>query len=362
MVNDVRIERKNIARAKLNAVIKNPYFSFLILGIALVLIQILQMAGVVKVSFANAIGGAMIYSIVGLGFSILLGYSGLASLGTAGFVGFGAYLTGYFLKEIGIPYTFIFIITLAVSIIIGLLVGFISLRIEGMYLAIITLALSELLVTLFKNLEFTGQSSGMSIGGTLTLFKFTALGFDGIKVQMKFVYFIIVAALILIIILTYNIIRSPIGRAMLTMKNSESAAKAMGVNVLKYRILAFVIATAYAFIGGFLYMGYYRNSNPNTWSLALSLNILAAVIVGGSKSIWGIMSGTVVIFSLKALVLDNIPLFVQYPDLNLIFNGLLIILIIMFYPGGLARLAVDVKIKTKKIIRKIKEIKYGKGI
>lgn len=362
MVNDIRIERKNIIKARYQAIVKNPYFGFIILAIALVILQVLQMLGIGKVSMVNAIGGAMIYSIVGLGFSILLGYAGLASLGTAGFIGLGAYITGYFLKEVGIPYTFIFIITVLVSIIIGILVGFISLRIEGIYLGIITLALSELLVSLFKNLEITGQTSGMTIGAKLVLFKFTALGFEGIKIPMQYVYFIIVGVLLVLIFVTYNIIKSPIGRAMLAMKNSDSAAKAMGVNVLKYRILAFVIATAYAFIGGFLYMGYYRNSNPYTWSLALSLNILAAVIVGGGKSIWGVMSGTVVIFSLKTLVLDNIPLFVKYPDLSLLVNGILIIVIIMFYPGGLARLAIDVKSKVKKLNRKMREKKYGPGI
>lgn len=134
----------------------------------------------------------------------------------------------------------------------------------------------------------------------------------------------------------------------------------MGVGLLKYRILAFVIATIYAIIGGMLYMMYYRSSIPDTWSLALSLNILAAVIVGGSKSIWGVLIGVFLIFGLDTMVLKDIPFFVTYPNTTLIFSGALIILIVMFYPGGIIKLLVNTKYRIQKMIQSRKEYLYGK--
>ena len=122
----------------------HPYFGFAIIVALMFLVQLLRLMGV------NAFGSTMIFTIVALGFSILLGYGGLASLGTAGFVGLGAYALVYFTNTTPLPILLTVIIIVLAAIILGTIVGFISLRIEGMYLAIITLGLSEILNELFK--------------------------------------------------------------------------------------------------------------------------------------------------------------------------------------------------------------------
>lgn len=356
-------EKKTLQRQKIKQFTSHPYFAFVILAAVLITIQMLSLGGILPTSFSRAVGNTIIYAMIGLGFALLLGYAGLASLGTAGFVGLGTYVTGYFLQTLGVPYLLALVVALFFAITLGIIVGFISLRIEGMYLAIITLGLSEILVELFKNLSsITNGEAGYTLRfGLPSLFTFFGLS-NGIMLRREAVFVVLVIFLIALMILTINIINSPTGRAMLAMKNSDSAAQSMGISLLKYRLLAFVLATSYAVVGGFLYISYVGYSRPGLWSLALSLNILAAVIVGGAKNIWGILAGTLVIFGVDSLVFQNVDFLRANPGIALAFNGVLIIVIVMFYPGGLTRLFYDIKAFIHKLIQKRKEYKYGKDI
>ena len=325
----------------------SQYTQFILVGLFFVVLQMLGTAGFLEVSLMRGIGGLMLNAIVALGFYLLLGFAGLASLGTAGFVGLGAYLTGYLLKNTEIPMLVILLICIVVAVVLGVIVGFISLRVEGMYLAIITLGLSEILVQLFVNLQdITGGVNGLSI---LKPYLF------GIKVEREVAFYMIAAVFVLLLIFSKNITNSPTGRAMLTMKNSESAAQSMGVSILRYRLLAFVVATVFAMIAGFLYIIYYRFTIPTSWSLAFSLNILAVVVIGGTKSIWGLLAGAFMIFGLNDIVLMNIPFFVSNPSLIVMFNGALMVVVVMFYPGGLSQLFLEIKYKIK--LRKMKGAK-----
>lgn len=357
MLNEYRDNLKKVRRDKLKRFISNPLFGFVVLSLILIGVQLLFMYtdDIISLTVSKAIAQTLIYTIVGMGFSILLGYAGLASLGTAGFIGLGSYIAGNMLKLIPVPLPYLLVIAavVIVGIILGGVVGFISLRIEGMYLAIITLGLSEILLELFKTPNpFTGGASGLKSVPWVKLGMFY-------EMNREKMYFLILAVLFIMIVLTINIINSPTGRAMLAMKNSQSAAQAMGISILKYRLLAFIIATIYAMIGGALYVTYLRASNTSSWTLALSLNVLAAVIIGGSRSIWGVIMGSFVIFGLDLAVLKNIDFFNKYPGSSAIFSGILIVLIVMFYPGGLIRLFTDLKIKIKTWVHKWKVFRYG---
>lgn len=341
-----------------NTVVKHPYFGFIIASVLLLLGLILYSAGMpgFGISTIRAIGQTVIYFIVALGFTLLLGYSGLSSLGTAGFVGLGTYVFGHFSNKLNVPPLISLLISVVFAIVLGTVVGIISLRIEGLYLAIITLGLSEILNEIFKNADsITNGVNGLGIRRP------KLLGFLTISTELAYV--LLVVAMLFAMIFTINLIKSPTGRALLSMKNSQSAAQSMGINILKYRLLAFVLTTIFAVIGGGLYMMFYRFSITDTWNLSLSLNILAAVIVGGAKSIWGVFLGTFVIFGLDLAVLKKIQFFNDYPNASLIFNGALIIIIVMFYPGGLIRMLYDLREFTKKTYIKVKQIirrdRYG---
>lgn len=328
-------------KIKSNQTVKHPLFSFVILIVVLAAVQLLFMFtdGIISLTVSKAIAQTLIYSIVGIGFSILLGYAGLASLGTAGFMGLGSYIAGNLLIGYDMPFTVTLLIVAVVAIALGGIVGFISLRIEGMYLAIITLGLSEILLELFKTQNtFTGGAAGLRKVPFAKLANF-------IQLNRETSFFLILGVLFIMIVITINIINSPTGRAMLAMKNSSSAAQAMGISILKYRLLAFIMATVYAMIGGALFVAYNKASDPTSWTLALSLNILAAVVIGGSRSIWGVLLGTFIIFGLDLAVLKNIAFFNNYPGSSMIFSGVLIVIIVMFYPGGIMGLFNNISAK-----------------
>ncbi len=353
-----QFEKRSKRKQKFQTLIHHPYFGFIIIVFLMFFVQLIRLLGVdVSVSILRAFGSTMIFTIVALGFSILLGYGRLASLGTAGFVGLGAYILVYFTNTFPISIFLTVLIVIVGAIVLGTIVGFISLRIEGMYLAIITLGLSEILNEVFKRAtNITGGTTGVNIGGII-LFK------DVISINHNVVFIIISIILFIIMVLTLNIMKSPTGRALLAMRNSSSVAQAMGVSIFKYRLLAFIVTTVYAMLAGVLYMTYWSFTIPSTWSLGFSLNILVAVVVGGSQSIYGIILGTFMIFGLDLSVFKQIDFFVANPGITIVMNGILIIIVVMFYPGGLIKLVNVFGIKLKKIflnwIKKWKEFKYG---
>lgn len=330
--------------------IKNPFVQFGALAFALILILVLSKVGIIPPATVDGIATVLIYAVSTIGFCLLLGYSGLASLGTAGFIGVGVLLTQYGLAEWGITGFPTLIIVGVVAIVIGVVVGFVSLRIEGIYLAILTLCIGEVLARLLKALE----------GSTIKIDKISFFGID--QVGPEAVYVIIVVVLVGLLIFTANIVKSPTGRAMQAMKSSTSAAQAMGISLMKYRLLAFVIATLFASVSGFLYMLFMKNivfSSTTLITLSTSLNILGAVIIGGAKSLRGTLFGTFFVFGLQTLVLKDIAFFQQNPAISILFTGILMIVIVMFFPGGFAEILLRIRMAIFKLIQKRRVKKYG---
>ena len=172
--------------------------------------------------------------------------------------------------------------------------------------------------------------------------------------------------LVIIMIITSNLINSPTGRAMLAMKNSTAAAQAMGISLIKYRLMSFVICTAYASISGVLLMMVMRSADATDptgyYALITSLNILAAVIIGGYKSIWGAVFGTFIMYGIKLVIFNQSPFLANNSLIITLASGVLVIVIAMYYPGGLAQLLVEAKMKFSKWRKKMKEAKYGKDL
>lgn len=339
----------------LQKLINHPFTGFILLGILLIALQIIAIAtdgAWPKSSMLNGFATVMVYAIVGYGFTFLLGYAGLASLGTAGLVGLGAYMTSYALRNMpGVPYLVVILVTLLVSLALGAIVGFISLRIEGIFLAIVTLGLSEIFYQLFQNwLDFTNGPNGASIS-KFPIFQ-TLLGMSRQDSQRAF-YILLVLITVGLMMLTYNLGKSATGRAMLAMKNSSSAAQAMGISLLKYRLLAFLLSTVYAGLGGILFMSYLRYSAPQNYTIMFSLNILAAVLIGGSRNLIGTFFGSFIVFGITPIFLQDIAFFRENPWVINVTIGLIILLIIMFYPGGISQLIASIKASFKKHDRRL---------
>lgn len=279
---------KGSAGEKIKELVTVPGTQYLIFGVILGVFPLLAQLGILTSSFVFAMGNTMIYAIMAIGFCLLMGYSGLASLGTAGFVGIGAYIAYYFMQVYGAPFGIAFIVTVMISLFSGVLVGFISLRIEGIYLAILTLGLSEILRNTFISLK----SSIKLDMSKVRLF--------GVKIGEEQVYLLILALFVLLLFITSNLIRSPIGRALLSVKNSTSAAQAMGINLMKYRVLAFVISTVYAAIAGLMYMMLLRNMTTSTSTL-LSMATSDTLCQGCLRNFFAL-------FKLFCTIIQNKPL------------------------------------------------------
>ena len=335
---------------------KQPVFSYGVFAIVLVLAQLLSKIGLISSSFVTAIGTTIIFCIVALGFCLLLGYSALASLGTAGFIGIGAYSTYYCLAEWGLTIGVAFAMTIAIALVVGVVVGYISLRIEGIYLAIVTLGIAQIIKEVLSAICDTIKIKGSQIA---------LFGSEALKLKTDHVFYILVGVLFILMAITHNLMNSPTGRAMLAMKNSTSAAQAFGISLMKYRLLAFIISIVYASIAGVLYMLYVRyvsNSSSTLFTLSTSLNILGAVIIGGTKSIWGTIGGTFIIYGIDQLFLQDIEFFRKNPTLITLFCGILVVVVVMFYPGGLTQLVLEIKAKITKLRKERREARYGKDL
>jgi len=314
----------------------NHYFRFVLFGLMLSMLVPAVSGGILKTSFLGIVGGTIIFTIAALGLNILLGYSGLISLGTAGFMGLGAYISAYVTGDMGLPWEVGILAAVLIPTAIGILVGLASLRMSGLYLGIVTLCISEIFRKTFDELDvITGGFSGKSANYP------TLLGM--IDLNQKQTYILLVVVLVLVMMLTYNIVHGQMGRAMHVMRGSQVAAQAMGVNILKYRLIAFALSTGYASLAGALYVHFIKFVYPSTWTLMISLTILAIIVIGGLRSIYGTFLGALVVYAMPDLVLKRIPVLGDINGLPYVFSGVLIILIILFYPKGVVNVFSDLK-------------------
>ena len=349
-------QKQNTFTKVLKSVIFNPIYHYIFFGVLCWVITYLAtekiIPNIIPYSLQSSLAISFSFSIASIGFCLLMGYSGLASLGTGGFIGIGSYAVHYILYLEGLPLPVAILVAILVAAVIGLIVGFISLRIEGIYLVILTLGLSEILRSIYMVVEDKIKVQNFELFGIL------------IKKQHSL--YIVAFVLVIIMIVTHNIINSPTGRAMLAMKNSTAAAQAMGISLIKYRLLAFVICTIYAALSGVMIMITIRSMQASTangyYALITSLNILAAVIIGGYKSIWGAVFGSFVMYGMQTAILQKIDFFAKNPEFITFIAGALVIIVVMFFPGGLAQLLLEAKGKIKVLAKKIKEGVYGKDL
>lgn len=311
-------------------ILKNQYLQFILLGIGFAIIPILSQVGILKSSSVTTVGFTLIFAIAALGLNVLLGYSGLVSLGTAGFMGLAAYLSAYFTRVMSFPFELSFVLSVAITTILGLIVGVFSLKFEGIYLGIVTLAVAEIFRLIF--LQFDAFTGG-AVGSKASYPKL--LGF--LELNRVGTYYLIVVVLIVTIILVHNLVKGHMGRALNAMRGSQAAAQSMGINIFKHRIIAFGVSNALAAIAGVLYVHYVRLSIPTVWTLNLSLDFLAMIVIGGFRSIYGTLIGSFFVYGLSELVLKSLPI----PGIDAIIpaiKGVLMIIFVLYFPGGLVGL------------------------
>ncbi|MEO9336847.1 branched-chain amino acid ABC transporter permease [Mesorhizobium sp. SB112] len=286
----------------------------------------------------------LIYSLAAIGLNILTGYAGQLSLGTAAFMGVGAYacykLMTYF-PELNLLVAVI--LSGFASAAVGVLFGLPSLRIKGFYLAIATLAAQFFLVWLF---EKWGWLYNYSASGAIQVSNISVFGitFAGPQASALAQYYFVLVVVMLFTWLAINITRGRIGRIWKSVRDMDIAAELVGINLMKAKLSAFAVSSFIVGVAGALFVFLWRGAaEPNLFDIPLSFRILFIAIIGGLGSIMGNYLGAIVIVALP-VILSVLPRFfglsidpATAEHLNTMIIGSVIIFFLIVEPHGLAR-------------------------
>lgn len=287
----------------------------------------------------------MIAVVGAIGLNVLTGTTGLISLGQAGFLAVGAYGNGVLMVDYGWPFWLSLPAGGVIAALISLLVGIPSLRLKGLYLAITTMAFSFIISHVILYAEpITHGPNGLFVNGA-TLF--------GINLQRGApLYYLTLGVTVLIVLLVLNLQRSRFGRAWLAIREQDIAARAMGIDLTRYKLLAFVISSFIVGIAGGLMSLQLRFINIDVFGLVLSIEALAILILGGLGSISGAILGAIFLTLLPEAIRLALNLFLApgssfystyVYEIRGIAYGVVIVIFLRFKPEGLIGLWRDSK-------------------
>ena len=244
--------------------------------------------------YAAVAADACIYAIVGLSLNIIIGYTGQLSLGHQGFVGLGAFAAAYSLTVQQVPFALTFVIAALVAGLFAVVLGLVALRITGLYLALITLVFGLTLEgSVFEIPEFTNQGAGQSANRPDWLID------DG-----NF-YLFCLAFLVAAVFLDYRLLKSKTGRALLALKENERVAEAFGVNVTRYKLIAFTLSGALAGVAGALLAYRLGIVTGSGFGFFLALTFVLMTVVGGLGNRLGVILGSTLFAALDFLLEDT---------------------------------------------------------
>lgn len=274
--------------------------------------------------WTQVLGDIGIYVMLGIGLNVVVGFAGLLDLGYVAFYAIGAYGYGLLASPhfgIHIPFWLMLPACVALAAGGGALLGIPVLRMRGDYLAIVTLGFGEIIRIVLNNLDTVTNGPR----GLLRIDP-PAIGDFVVNSPFKW-YYLILVGILLSTFVADRLNNSRIGRAWIAMREDQDAAAVMGINILKYKLLAFAIGASFAGIGGAIFAARQGSIFPENFSLMVSINVLCLIIIGGMGSVPGVILGSVILIGLPE-VLRGIQ---QYRMLA--FGGLLVAMMI-FRPTG----------------------------
>jgi len=266
---------------------------------------------------------AGIYSLITIGLSLLLGYTGQISLCQAAFYGIGAYVSGILTARYGLNSWLCMAIGMIFSGLVALLVGPASLKLRGHYLAMATMAFGIIVsVILNQEVDLTGGPDGMTGIPMLSLFGFE---FDTTEKYYYLVWAFVFAAFIF----SVNVVQSGTGRALRAIHSSEAAASAMGINVLRFKVIVFIYGAMLASLAGSLFAHYLNFVNPSTFDVSFSIKLIIMITLGGMYELWGAIIGAGLITFLSYEWLHF------FEEFEIVVYGAILLLVTIFLPKGL---------------------------
>ena len=236
-----------------------------------------------------------IYVILAMGLNLLVGYAGQLAFSNAAMFGIGAYGAGLLIKHFAIPFWLTVPVGIFAAVAVGTLLALPALRLSGIYLALTTLAFAQCTLWVMTHwISVTFGASGFTI---------KAVNFSPIPISTeRGLYYLAWVSCIGLLFLTRNIVGSRIGRAFVALRDHEIAAQSLGVNLLRYKALAFALSGFYAGVAGVLYAGLLGFVGPESFGLQQMVLQLAAMVMGGTASIAGSVLGGFLIVAIQEIV------------------------------------------------------------
>jgi branched-chain amino acid transport system permease protein len=271
-----------------------------------------------------------IYALVSLGLNLLMGYTGQIACGHAGFLAIGAYVTAIVTANLEwLPCPITLLLAGTVSGLIGFLLGIPILRLKGFYIAMATLAFGVVISeVILQWSSLTGGDDGFSVP-TARIGSFV---FDS---DFK-LFYLIIPVTIIMTLLARNLVNGYIGRAFIALRESEVAAQTIGVDLAKYKTIAFGISAFYTGVAGGLFAYLITFLSPDAFTIELSIDFIAMIVIGGMGSILGSIIGAVILTGMQQVLAGLL-------DLQVLIFGLSLIIFMIFMPRGIVGMLADLK-------------------
>jgi branched-chain amino acid transport system permease protein len=276
-----------------------------------------------------------IFVLMGLGLNIVVGFAGLLDLGYVAFFAIGAYtmavMTSTGALGAGVSFWLALPVSVTAAIIAGVLLGTPVLRMRGDYLAIVTLGFGEI-IRILANSDMLKSFLG-GAQGILNIPKPEFLGTA--LIQPEQLYYVVLAGCLLAAFVSYRLSRSRLGRQWMALREDEDVAEAMGINLVKTKLLAFAIGAAFSGLAGAIFASKLTSIFPHSFNLLISINVLSLIIVGGMGSLPGVVVGALILVGLPELLRE----FAEYR--YLMYGALLIVMMLAkpegFWPSAIQR-------------------------
>ncbi len=320
--------------------LKTNWFYLVVLVLALVLPLVIT-----NRYYSQVITMSLLFAIGALSLNLILGFTGQASLAHGGFFAIGAYGVAILTYTLGWNFWIALPVSALLSGFIGLLVGMPALRTRGAYFAIVTLCLSEIIYLVAGNwMELTGGHNGIVGIPTPSPISLPGLG------QLKFdsqisQYYLVLFFLLFTLFIMHRLTKSLRGMTFLATAINEDLSEAVGINIFRTKLLSFVVSNFFVGLAGGIYASLIGSISPSVASVGMTFNFLMYVLLGGITTLAGPIIGAFLI-----------PVLLEYlqflQDYQMILFGLLLIVVIIYFPSGFMGL-------YKSLSEKIKKSKVG---
>jgi branched-chain amino acid transport system permease protein len=302
-------------------------------GVGLAILLVAPFIGLYPVFMMKA----LCYAIFACAFNLLLGYTGLLSFGHAAYLGAAAYVTGWLVRSAGLSPELGVLAGTGIAALCGLAVGLIAIRRQGIYFAMVTLAMAQMIYFVFLQAPFTGGEDGLQGVPRGKLFGLLSLSDD------KVLYYVVLAVFVAVFLFIIRVVHSPYGQVLKAIRENEPRAVSLGYDVDRYKLLAFVLSTALAGLAGSmktLVLGFATLSDAH-WSL--SGEVVLMTLLGGMGTFAGPVLGAFTIIGLQNFLADRVGAWI-----NVIIGVIFVVCVVAFRRGFVGELLAWQQRRTKK--------------